>query len=111
AGTYAMREVVPDLLSATPADARQRVIELGVGEQRGGVDFADVYRPNEIHGSVFDDTNHNHVRDAGEAGIVGVTVYVDVNRNDVADASEPRSVTDADGAYAFTTDLAPGSYV
>jgi hypothetical protein len=87
------------------------VIDLGVGEQRGGVDFADVYRPNEIHGSVFDDTNHNHVRDAGEAGIAGVTVYVDVNRNNVADASEPRSVTDADGAYAFTTDLAPGSYV
>ena len=111
AGTYAVREVVPDLLSATPAAARQRAIDLGVGEQRGGVDFADVYRPNEIHGSVFDDANHNHVRDAGEAGIAGVTVYVDVNRNDVADASEPRSVTDADGAYAFTTDLAPGSYV
>ena len=58
-----------------------------------------------VYGSVFDDANHNHVRDAGEAGIAGVTVYVDVNRNDVADAGETRAVTDADGAYAFITDL------
>src|SRR5207237_591216 len=78
-------------------------------EQRAGVDFADVYRANEIHGLVFDDANHNHLRDAGEAGIPGVSVYVDVNRNDVADADEPRTVTDTDGVYAFTTALAPCS--
>jgi hypothetical protein len=111
AGTYHVREVVPALLSATPAAAREQVVGLGLGEQRTDVNFADVYRPSEIHGSVFDDANHNHVRDAGEAGIAGVTVYIDANRNDLADDSEPRSVTDASGAYSFTTDLGPGSYV
>jgi hypothetical protein len=111
AGTYHVRQVVPDLLGATPAAAREQVIVLGVGGQRTDANFADAYRPNEIHGSVFDDADHNHVRDPGEAGIAGVTVYVDANRNDAWDANEPRTVTGADGAYAFTTDLAPGSYV
>ena len=111
AGTYHVRQVVPDVLSATPAASRERVVDLVPGEQRPGVDFADVYRPNEIHGVVFDDLNRNHVRDAGEAGIPGVTVYVDVNRNDLYDASEPLNLTGADGSYSFVTGLAPGAYV
>jgi hypothetical protein len=111
AGIYNVRQVLPDALSATPAASRLRTLDLGVGEQRTDVHFADVYRQSEIHGVVFDDVNHNHVRDPGETGIPGVTVYIDVNRNDVADATEPRTVTDATGAYHFTTDLGPGSYV
>ena len=111
AGTYHVRQVVPDLLSATPAAARERLVELAVGEQRAGVDFADVYRPNEIRGAVFDDADRDHLRDPGEAGIPGVTVFVDLDRDEFADPSEPRAVTGADGAYAFTTGLAPGSYV
>ena len=39
------------------------------------MNFADVYRPAEIHGVKFDDANGNHQKDDGEAGVGGVTVY------------------------------------
>jgi ribosomal protein S4 len=81
AGTYHVREIVPALLSATPAAVREQPIELAVGEQRTNVNFADVYRANEIHGLVFNDLNRNHVRDPGEPGIGGVTVWLDLNRD------------------------------
>jgi hypothetical protein len=111
AGTFHVREVVPDVLSATPVSARARDVDLIPGEDRQNVNFADVYRANEIHGVVYDDANRNHVQDAGEAGIPGVTVYVDANRNDAYDADEPRTTTAGDGSYSFTTNLKPGSYV
>jgi hypothetical protein len=111
AGTYHVREVVPALLSATPAAAAAHDAALAPGGAVFNVNFADVYRANEIHGSVFDDANQNHVRDPGEAGIGGVTVYIDANRNNLADPGEPQTVTAADGSYSFTTNLGPGSYV
>lgn len=107
AGVYAVRQVLPDELSATPPAQRTRVIDLAAGAQRTDVHFADVYCPNEIHGVVFDDVNRNHLQDPGEAGIPGVTVYIDVNRNDRAGATEPRTVTDAGGAYSSTPTLPP----
>jgi serine-aspartate repeat-containing protein C/D/E len=111
AGTFHVREIVPAILSATPDAVRAQTIDLATGEQRLNANFADVYRPNEIHGVVFDDQNNNHVRDPGEPGIGGVTVYIDSNRNNIADPLEPRTVTGLDGSYSFTTDLGPGSYV
>jgi hypothetical protein len=110
-GIYVVRQVVPDALSATPAAARQQVVALATGEDRRGVNFGGVYRPNEIRGSIFDDVNRNHVRDPGEAGIPGVTVYIDRDRDDLADLAEPRTVSGADGSYSFTTSLTPGAYV
>jgi uncharacterized protein (DUF2141 family) len=111
AGTYHVRQVVPAVLSATPAAARVSTFDLVPGEDRRNVNFADVFRPNEIHGMVFDDANKNFVRDSGEAGLPGVTVYLDLNRNNILEPAEPRTLTAADGTYSFLTDLAPGSYV
>ena len=110
-GTYHVREVLPAVLSATPDAAQVNTFDLAPGEDRRNVNFADVFRPNEIHGMVFDDANKNSVRDAGESGIPGVTVYLDLNRNNLLESSEPRTATAADGSYSFLTDLAPGSYV
>ncbi|HEX3356625.1 MAG TPA: SdrD B-like domain-containing protein [Tepidisphaeraceae bacterium] len=111
AGTYHVREVTPTILSGTPNAAQEQVVNLLTGETRTNVNFADQFRPNEIHGIIYNDVNHNHIRDAGELGVGGVTVYVDLNRNNVYDAGEPKTVTASDGSYAFTTGIAPGSYV
>lgn len=111
AETFNVREVVPANLSATPAAARHHQVDLAVGEQRSNVNFADVFRANEIHGVVFDDANANHARDPGEAGLSGVTIYIDVNRDDVYQRSEPRTISAADGTYSFSTTLTPGAYV
>ncbi len=108
-GTYTLREVVPDNLSATPIDARTQTVTIGPANATG-INFADLYRANEIHGVVFDDANGNSQYDVGEHGRFGVEVYIDSNRNDVWDDSELRSVTGDDGSYAFTG-LVPGAYV
>src|SRR5205085_12527571 len=110
AGTFHVREIVSDVLSATPTSVRAQTIDVGVGEQRTNVNFANRYRPAEVHGIVFDDANRNHIQDADEPGIAGVSVYLDLNRDNKYQRTEPRQTTAADGSYAFTN-LAPGSYV
>lgn len=62
-----------------------------------------------IRGTLWDDANANKVRDAGEAPLAGRTVYVDLDRDGRLDATEPSTVTAADGSYSFTN-LAPGPY-
>jgi len=109
-GTYAIREILPTVLSSTPAGEREHVVTIGPAEDHTGVNFAAVFRPNEIHGTLFDDANGNHQRDAGEAGIGGVTIFVDLNRNNSLDAGEPTTITLADGSYSFTN-MSPGAYV
>lgn len=109
-GTYAVREVIPAVLEATPASEREHVVTITSAEDRGGVDFAAIFRANQIHGTKFDDVNGNHLRDAGEAGVAGATIFVDLDRDNIHDAEEPSTVTLADGSYAFT-DLVPGAYV
>jgi hypothetical protein len=111
AGTYKVRQVVPALLSSTPATEVVKSVTLAAGQLRSDANFADQYRPNEIHGIKYQDLNHNHVRDAGEPGIAGVVIYIDLNRNNKLDPSEPRTTTGADGTYSFVTNLQPGSYV
>ena len=109
-GTYTVRQVVPATLSATTETERSHIATISAAVGQTGVDFADVYRANEIHGVKFDDANGNHIRDAGEAGVAGATIYVDLDRDNIEDPGEPRAVTAADGSYAFTN-LAPGAYV
>lgn len=65
--------------------------------------------PSTIQGTLFEDANANGARDAGEAGLVGVTVYLDQNRSHTLDAGEASTTTDAAGDYAFSG-LADGTY-
>lgn len=108
-GTYYVREIVPPTLSATPLAVLEQVVSLGPVDHTG-IDFADVFRPNEIHGVVFDDLDRDHIHDPDEPGRAGITVYIDLDRDDIFDASEMSTVTDADGSYEFL-DLSPGAYV
>ena len=72
----------------------------------------------EIHGTKWRDDNGNGIRDSGEPGIVGVTLYLDLNNNGAYDGGEPWTTTmfdnpatkaDETGMYWFTM-LAPGTY-
>lgn len=109
-GTYTVRTIVPATLSATPAAQLTHSVTLATAEDRSGVDTAAVFRPNEIHGLKFDDTNGNHQRDEGEPAVAGATIYVDLNRNNSLDSDEPTTVTLTDGTYQFAN-LTPGAYV
>ncbi|MCA8988264.1 MAG: tandem-95 repeat protein, partial [Planctomycetaceae bacterium] len=109
-GSYQVRQIVPDTLSLTPAIERVQTVTISSAEHRSGINFADVYRLNEIHGTKFDDVNGNHLYDVGEPVIAGATVYLDLNRNDVLDVDEPKTVTQGDGTYTFLG-LMPGAYV
>ena len=110
AGTYTVRTIVPVTLSATPPTELLHTVTLTTAETRSGVDTAAVFRPNEIHGVKFDDSNGNHQRDPGEPSVVGVTIFIDLDRDDIHDPGEPTTVTASDGSYSFG-ELTPGAYV
>ncbi|HEU5422300.1 MAG TPA: hypothetical protein VFU72_02070, partial [Nitrolancea sp.] len=87
-------------------------IELGllVGKRTLTVtatDVADNVASVEIHfrvrpvfvGNAFTDANQSAVREAAEAGLSGVTVFLDTNGNGRLDAGEASNVTAAGGAY------------
>ncbi len=72
----------------------------------------------EIHGAKWTDIDADGVRDTGEPGLAGVTVYLDLNNNGVYDSGEPTTLTMADnpstlpdeaGEY-WLTGLGIGSY-
>lgn len=108
-GTYKIREIVPVELSSTPVSEAEHLVTIG-GAEAKTIDAGNVFRPNEIHGVKFDDSNGNGLRDAGEAGIGGTTIYIDLDRDDIFDDTEPSTVTAADGSYSFTG-LTPDAYV
>ncbi|WZP00312.1 SdrD B-like domain-containing protein [Isosphaeraceae bacterium EP7] len=64
----------------------------------------------QINGTTYGDPNRSGVRDAGEVGKAGVTVYLDLNGNGIFDPGVDRStVTTAGGYYAFSG-LPDGTY-
>ncbi len=84
-------------------------IEVAPEQIVADVDFGSYSWAGEIRGTVWNDANHNHVRDAGEAGIDGWVVFLDANLNGQHDAGERSTFSGADGTYAFTN-VAPGTY-
>src|SRR4051794_40981731 len=63
---------------------------------------ARVLMTGDILVTVANDLNNNGVRDAGEPGLSGWTVFVDTNVNGVHDASDPTLTTDLNGQAHFT---------
>lgn len=62
-----------------------------------------------IAGTLFDDANGNHVKDAGEAALRYVPIFLDSDSDGQLDPGEPEVITDAAGRYAFTG-LSGGTY-
>src|SRR5436189_5546043 len=65
--------------------------------------------PPRVVGTVFADGNGDGVRDATQAPLAGLEVFVDLNDNGVRDGGEPQTRTSADGSYEIAVDE-PGNY-
>jgi subtilisin family serine protease/subtilisin-like proprotein convertase family protein len=72
-----------------------------------GQNFGVRQPPGAISGVVFGDYNNNGIRDAGEPGLGGRTVYIDTDNDSIFDNGEISMVTPASGAYSFTN-MVPG---
>jgi hypothetical protein len=84
-------------------------VTLAEGQNLTGVNF-DNFLTGTISGTVFLDSNSDGRQDNGEAGLAGVTVYLDTAGAGTLLASDPQVVTDASGHFTFTG-LAAGNYV
>lgn len=78
------------------------------GQAIGGVNFGNHLLPG-IHGTKWNDLDGNRVRDAGEPGVEGWTIFLDENGNGRLDGGEVSTMTDTSGRYAFV-DLDAGMY-
>jgi hypothetical protein len=57
-----------------------------------------------VQGAHWNDADGDGIRDAGEVGLAGWTVYLDFNRNGALDAGEPRAITANDSPATPTVD-------
>ncbi len=60
--------------------------------------------PNDspiVTGILFDDQNANNLKDVGESGLFGWTIYNDANNNGALDAGEFKTSTNSSGAYSL----------
>jgi secreted trypsin-like serine protease len=54
-----------------------------------------------VTGILFDDQNGNSLKDTGETGLFGWTIYNDANNNATLDAGELKTSTNSSGAYSL----------
>jgi len=112
-GSYEVRELLRPGWVRTFPSAPVHSITLGYDEHHTGIDFGNYRIPGSmIMGRVWEDLDANGVRDAGESGISGATVFLDVDYDGQLDPGEPSMLTLSDypgtvgideaGAYHFT---------
>ena len=66
--------------------------------------------PGSLRGQKWEDLNGDGVHDENEQGMEGVTIYLDLDFDgELNAATEPFTLTDANGFYQFT-DVMPGRY-
>ncbi len=65
------------------------------------LNFGNRLVPGEIRGTKFRDLNEDGVRDEGEPGLEGWTLFLDTNGNKRLDVGEKSTLTDANGHYVF----------
>jgi hypothetical protein len=59
------------------------------------------FRFGSIAGTKFEDRNANGIKDPGEPGLSGFTVFIDANNNGTLDSGEQSTVTDNSGNYVL----------
>lgn len=98
------RQTAPQ--SAANGDAHRVVFTAPPeGKAALGLDFLNTRRP-QVSGIKFNDLDADGVRDAGEAGLGGFTIYHDDDNDLIFDAGEVSTVTADDGTYVLN--LPPG---
>ena len=116
-GTYPVRQVLlTDWTESQPRDGY--LISFQPGQTLTNVVFGSYPAASEIAGTKWNDLNANGMRDAGEPGLSGWTIYIDLDNDGILDANEPSTVTQVDnpgtsedetGRYRFTG-LLPNTY-
>ncbi|HUG89238.1 MAG TPA: ice-binding family protein, partial [Planctomycetaceae bacterium] len=101
AGTYLVRQSNLADSGLVQTSPNPDEITLGDDEDVTGVDFGDFFVAS-ISGTKFEDANGDGVRNDGEGGLPGVTVFLDANGNGTLDMGETSTTTDANGDYTFT---------
>jgi len=105
AGKYTVRQTRISGYAATTNESYRVTVEaLGNVVKKFGNAIAGTVR-----GYVFDDTNHNGVRDTGEAGLFNFRVFIDLDNDGVLDLNEPTAHTNSAGRYEIA-DVLPGDY-
>ena len=110
-GTYKVREVLPAgglQTTGNPADITAVSGTNVNGTINSGLNFG-IFQKISISGQVYNDLNGNGVREPGDNGLPGRTIFLDTNGNGALDNGEPSNVTDGQGSYSFTN-LGPGAY-
>ncbi|WP_264322338.1 SdrD B-like domain-containing protein [Zarconia navalis] len=110
AGSYTVAEVQQQGWEQTAPITGTHEVSVAPSETIDSIDFGNIALPGELSGSKWDDIDGDGVRDVGESGLEGWTIYLDDNGNGALDGEEVSTVTDADGNYSFT-DLDAGSYI
>ncbi len=83
-------------------------INLDSGEVDSGNNFGN-WQYASKSGMKFEDLDADGVKDAGEPGLAGWTIYVDYDNDGVLDAGEPSAVTGEGGAYTISG-IVPGTW-
>jgi len=106
AGVYRVVSVIDPGQLATGPVTGLRDVTVVAEQVTTGVNFGR-FTPGQISGTKFIDADADGVRDAGEAGLSGVTLFVDLDGDQELDAGETTVVTGVDGSYTLTG-IGPG---
>ena len=103
-GTYTVREVQNAAwIQTTPNPGS---VTVSSGATLNGGSFGN-FKLQVISGQKFEDLNGNGVKDGGDNGLSGWTIFNDRNDNGTLDSGEESTVTGADGGYTLT--IGPGT--
>jgi serine-aspartate repeat-containing protein C/D/E len=112
-GTYIIRQILPvDWIQTTPTNGFGIHLTLSGGQDSINNNFGSrlpSFGTASIAGNVFDDFNHNGIKDSDDVGLEGWRVYLDLNNNGILDTYEQRVLTDSAGNYIISN-LAVGYY-
>ena len=90
-----------DLGTTVDLNARSATVDLDAGEN---ITCTFTNAPTQaISGMKFSDLDNDGVKDAGEPGLSGWTVFLDTDDDGVLDAGETSTTTASDGSYQFTS--------
>jgi hypothetical protein len=112
AGTYKVRQVLPaGWTQTTPSNGYGINVTLSTNQNVTGKNFGSrqATATASISGTVFNDLNDNGVKNTGELGIQGRTVFIDLDNDYTLDANEKWATTDGSGNYILSG-LVAGTY-